>query len=170
MKLTLSMSKENCRRRLKSQICVLFVYKFVVFVLLLKTRTSWYWWWNFLRKTQHPWIALLLSALDFLLLLFPGESAFQFELLKSRANQYFWHTFLLVFWNMTWRFRVFAVFSLHTNCRDIRSIPWLRCLQDFFARVFLSEIQWVAKFHISRRISSWNFFLLLDNIVVNWLF
>ena len=114
MKLTLSMSKENCRRRLKSQICVLFVYKFVVFLLLLKTRTSWYWWWNFLRKTQHPWIALLLSALDFLLLLFPRESAFQFELLKSRANQYFWHTFLLVFWNMTWRFRCLCrLFTSH---------------------------------------------------------
>ena len=37
---TLSMSKVDCRRRPKSQRCVLFVYKFVFHVLLLKTRTS----------------------------------------------------------------------------------------------------------------------------------
>ena len=79
------MSKEDCRR-LKSQICVLFVYKFVVFVLLLKTRTSWYWWWNFHRTTQHLWIGLLLSAFDFLLLLYWQESAFQFQPLKSSQS------------------------------------------------------------------------------------
>ena len=45
----------------------------------------------------------------------------------------------------TWRFKVFAVFSLHTKDRirrDIRSIRRLWCHLDFFGRVFRSEIQW----------------------------
>ena len=50
---------------------MLFLYKFVVYVLLLKTRTTWCW--NFFRKAQHPRIALLLSAFDFVVTLFRQE-------------------------------------------------------------------------------------------------
>ena len=73
----------------------LFLYKFVAYVLLLKTRTSWCW--NFFRKAQHPRIALLLSALDFVVM-FSFDKRVCFSLnYCSRATQYFWHTFPLFF-------------------------------------------------------------------------
>ena len=84
-----------CLRSLKSQICILFLYKFVVYVLLLKTRTTWCW--NFFRKAQYPRIALLLSALD-VVVMFSFDKRVCFSLnYWSRATQYSWHTFPLFF-------------------------------------------------------------------------
>ena len=130
-----------CLRRLKSQICILFLYKFVVYVLLLKTRTSWCW--NFFRKAQHPRIALLLSALDFVVM-FSFDKRVCFSLKYwSRATQYFWHTFPLFFVKHDCSYKYSAHFCvLITALYMIRRITFIiQRLNHSFSRTVVRKVR-----------------------------
>ena len=71
----------------------------------------------------------------------------------------------------TWRFKVFAVFPVHTKDKVAEIFVQFLGFDVFriSVLVFFSQ-KFIEYLHISRRLSSCIFVLLLDNIVDNWLF
>ena len=71
----------------------------------------------------------------------------------------------------TWRFKVFAVFPVHTKDKVAEIFVQFLGFDVFRVSVlvFFSQ-KFIEYLHISRRLSSCIFVLLLDNIVDNWLF
>ena len=124
-------------------------------MLLLKTRTSWCW--NFFRKAQHPRIALLLSALDFVVM-FSFDKRVCFSLKYwSRATQYFWHTFPLFFVKHDCSYKYSAHFCvLITALYMIRRITLIiqRLNHSFSRTVVLLIIRfhslWFVRWELSR--------------------
>ena len=115
---------------------MLFLYKFVVYVLLLKTRTTWCW--NFFRKAQHPRIALLLSAFDFV------STRVCFSLnYWSRATQYSWHTFPLFFVKDDCSCKYSAHFCVLITALYMirRNTLIIQCLNHSFSRTVVRKVR-----------------------------